>query len=398
MKVLLENFLSLSLLQVVGYILPLLTLPYIAKVIGVAYFGEIAFASAVIVFFQTLVDYGYNYTGVRDISRIRENKEEVSKVYSTIFFSKLILMVLGFIILVLLIFMIPEFERNRKILLFTFSIIPGYILYPEWLFQGLEKMKYSAILSTIIKLIFTLLIFIVVKSGNDYVYIPLINGAGFLIVGILAFFFIKRLGYSLVRVSVKEIIISLKGSTDMFISLILPNLYTNMSTIFLGNYWGRVSTGIFDAGNKFIGLSQQFTNVLSRAFYPYLARKLEKHSIFERISLILSLIISVGLYFLAPLIVSVFYNNDFVDAVIVIRIMSISPIFIFMMNAYGTNYLVLKGREHVLRNIVLVCSILGLGLSWILVKKYSFIGAAIAITSIWALRGLLTMYYAKRKI
>ena len=69
-KVLFENFISLSLLQVAGYIFPLITIPYLSRVIGVDKFGEIAFASAIITYFQTVSDWGFNYTATRDVAKI----------------------------------------------------------------------------------------------------------------------------------------------------------------------------------------------------------------------------------------------------------------------------------------------------------------------------------------
>lgn len=394
-KVLLENFLSLSLLRVVGYILPFVTLPYLAKTIGANKFGEIAFAGAVIVFFQTFVDYGFNYTGIRDISRIKDNKKEVSLVLSKIILARTLLMTVGGLILLACIFIFPDFKSNIKILFFTFLLIPGYIMYPEWFFQALEKMKFSAVFSTIIKIIFTISIFSLVKKEEDYLYIPLINAVGFLIVGVFSLITIYRMGYRFYFVSIKEVMKVIVESTNMFISLILPNLYTNMSIIFLSSTWGKGVTGIFDAGYKFVGVSQQITNVLSRTFYPFLARRIDKHGFYEKVSFTVSSIITLILFFGAPLIVDILLTPEFNEAVTVIRIMSIAPIFLFMMNAYGTNYLVLKGKEHVLRNIVIVCSVFGLLFSWYMVSKYSFKGAAIAITVVWGIRGCLTWYYAR---
>ena len=75
--------------------------------------------------------------------------------------------------------------------------------------------------------------------------------------------------------------------------------------------------------------------------------------------------------------------------------MSMAPFFLFLMNTYGTNYLVLKGREDVLRNIIIVCSIVGFILTWVVVRNYGYIGAAITVVGVWGVRGLLTWYFAK---
>lgn len=396
-KVLLENFISLSLLQVVGYILPLITLPYIAKTVGVENFGALAFASSVIVFFQTLTDYGFNYTGIRDTARVRDDKIKTSFIFSRIVFSRFLLTILGFIILILLIELVPQLHKNYKLLLYTFLLVPGYSLYPEWFFQAIEKMKYSAILSTIIKIIFTISIFVFIKEEDDYIYIPIINAIGFFVVGLCAFYLIIfKYEYKIVKVKFSDLYLTIKDSTNVFISLILPNLYTNMSVIFLEKFWGKSHTGLFDAGNKFIGISQQITNVLSRTFYPLLSRRIDKHKLYELISFSVSIVIACVLFFSAEFIVDFFYGKTFNDTVTVIKIMAISPIFIFMMNAYGTNYLVIKGKENVLRNIVTICSLFGFVLTYILVTRYSFIGASIAITTVWGIRGVTTLYYAKK--
>lgn len=80
-KVLLENFFYLTLLQVSCYIFPIFTFPYLARVLGVEYFGRIAFALIVIGYFQTFVDWGFNFSSARDIARNREDVQKVSEIF-----------------------------------------------------------------------------------------------------------------------------------------------------------------------------------------------------------------------------------------------------------------------------------------------------------------------------
>lgn len=182
----------------------------------------------------------------------------------------------------------------------------------------------------------------------------------------------------------------------MFISLIIPNLYTNMSTVFLGTFWNQGVTGIFNAGYRFISFTDVIIEVFSRTFYPFLARRMDKHTFYSRIAIWLGLLLSVALFVMAPFIVNFFYEEEFYEATYVIRIMSCSPLFFAIMNVYGTNYLVLKGKENILRNIIILCSLIGIVLSYSLISRYAYIGAAITITSIWFIRSFLTFYYAKR--
>lgn len=396
-KILSANFASLSLLKIAGYIFPLITLPYLARVIGVDMFGELAFASAIIVYFETLVDFGFNYTATRDVAKNRDNIDYVSKIFSTVLITRILLMLLSFIILNICIYTIPIFFEKRMILWYTFLYIPGQLLFPEWFFQAVEQMKYITIINLFSKLLFTVLVFIVIKEKSDYIYQPMLNAFGFLLSGIIAMNLInKKFKLKFSIPSLKEISISFSGSWNMFISLFFPNLYTNFSIILLRNYSGEIATGIFASGYRFVGLLDQLTQVLSRTFYPFLARRLDKHSLYVKISFTLSLLAGLILFFGAEILVKIFYTSDFAGAVLIIRIMSISPLFLFLMNTYGTNYLVLAGKENILRNIIIFCSIGGFLLTWLTVINYSSIGVAITIVVVWGIRGLLTWFYANR--
>jgi PST family polysaccharide transporter len=394
-KILAENFISLSALKVLGYVFPLITLPYLARVIGVDKFGEIAFALAVVVYFQTFVDFGFNYTAVRDIARIRGDKNGVSRIFSTIIVTKIILMVFSFLVLLICIYLIPSFKENRLILLLTFLYIPGYILFPDWFFQAMEEMKYITLLNLLAKLLFTSLIFVFIKEKSDYILQPILTALGYFISGIISIpLIIKKYKVTFSVPSFYEITQAIKGSWNMFISLFLPNLYTNFSVILLKMYSGMTATGIYSSGSKFIDLVDQLSLVLSRTFYPFLARRLDKHGIYVVISFLISIFAGLCLFFGADLLVSIFYTSEFSAAVKVLKIMAISPVFLFLMNTFGPNYLVLIGKENILRNIIAFCSVGGFIISWIIVPKYSYIGVAITLTVVWGVRGLITWYYS----
>ena len=154
-KILILNFASLSLLKLMGYLFPLITLPYLSRIIGPAGFGEIAFATAIMIYFETITDFGFNYTATRDIARNKNNIKEVSKIFSNVLYSKIILMLISALVLILCIEFIPFLKEKRLLLWLTFLYIPGHILFPDWFFQAQEKMVYITILNFISKLIFT---------------------------------------------------------------------------------------------------------------------------------------------------------------------------------------------------------------------------------------------------
>lgn len=396
-KILAKNFLFLSLLKGVSLVVPLITLPYLTRVIGVEKFGILAFTSAIMIFIETITNWGFDFTAVRDVAKNRGNKEIVSQIVSEVLFSKLVIMLISFLVLVSAIYMIDSLKRYSVVLVFTFLYIPGHILFPDWLFQAYEDMKYITLLNVLSKIIFTVLIFVVIRDSSDYLYQPLLTACGYIVSGIIALYIIvHKYGVHLYKPTFRCMFCRLKNSTNMFISLILPNLYTNLSTILLSTNYGATATGIYAGGQRFQSIVDQLTQVLSRTFFPFLARNIDKHYLYVRISGMVSIMSCLLLFFGANLITDLFYTSEFNESATVLRIFAISPFFLFLMNAYGTNYLVIVGKENILRNIIVLCSVLGCLLTWIFTLRYGYIGAASTITIVWGIRGLLTYYFSHK--
>ena len=395
-KVLAQNFAYLTLLQIAGYVFPLVTMPYLAHVIGVEGFGKIAFASAIMVWLQTIADWGFNFTATRDVAQNREDSQKVSEIFSNVLWARCALMLISFFFLVLLVIAFPKFRDNIDILLVSFLMVPGHILFPDWFFQAMERMKYITILNVVSKLFFTVAVFVFIKEKSDYILQPLFTSLGFVVSGVIAFYYILvKWQVKLLKPSLGNIVLTIRKSTDVFLNNLMPNLYNSFSMVLLGFFGGEVANGKLDAGTKFVNIAQQFLSVLSRAFFPFLSRKLDKHQFYARVNLALSLCMSLLLFLFAPLIIDWFFTDEFVDSIIVLRIMSISIVFLALTNIYGTNYMIIAGYERQLRNITMVVSIIGFALSFPLIYYWGFIGAAITVTMTRGLLGFGIMFRVK---
>lgn len=395
-KTLVSNFGYLSLLQVAGYVFPLITMPYLARVIGPEGFGKIAFASAVVVWAQTISDWGFNFTATRDVAQNREDPQKVSEIFSNVLWARCVLMLLSFLFLLLLVISFPKFRENIDVLLVSFLMIPGQIFFPDWFFQAMERMRYITILNVVSKLFFTIAVFIFIKDKNDYILQPLLTSLGFVVSGVIAFYYILvKWKVKLLKPSLKKIELTIRKSTDVFLNNLMPNLYNSFSTVLLGVFGGDIANGKLDAGTKFINIAQQFMSVLSRAFFPFLSRNLSKHYIYARINIALSLSMSALLFLFAPWIIDWFFTAEFTDSVVVLRIMSISIFFLALSNIYGTNYMIIAGYERQLRNTTTIVSIIGFVLSFPLIYFWGFIGAAITVTLTRGLLGVSIMLRAK---
>jgi len=390
------NFMWLSALQVAGYVFPLITMPYLARVIGVEGFGKIAFASAIMIWIQTIADWGFNLTATRDVAQNRDNPQRVSEIFSNVLWARCFLMLLSFVVLVLLILIVPKFREESSVILVTFLMIPGHILFPDWFFQAIEKMKYITILNVLMKFLFTVAVFAFVKTPEDYILQPLLTSLGYVVCGIIALYIIfGKWKIKLLKPTRRAVWHAIKGSTDVFINNLAPNLYNSFSVMLLGFYGGGVANGIYDGGNKFFTICNNLLHVVSRAFFPFLSRKPQNHKSFTYIIISVSILMFVALYMLAPWLVKIMLSPEFSDSVIVLRILALSLFALAVSTSYGSCYLIIIHRADVLRKVTVISSLIGFVIAWPMVYNLSFIGAALTVTITRIILATLTYLAAK---
>lgn len=396
-KTVFANFGYLSLLQVAGYVFPLISMPYLARVIGADGFGKIAFASAIVVWIQTISDWGFNLTATRDVAQNRDNKELVSRIFSNVLWARSVLTLLSGIILLLVVLLVPYLRENADIIFVTFLLVPGYILFPEWFFQAIEKMKYTTFFNLFLKLVFTVAVFVFIHKREDYLIQPLLTTIGYLLCGMGALYLIfKRWGYTLYKPQGTEILKTIRNSTDVFINNLMPNLYNSFSVMLLGFFGGSTANGIYDGGNRFPVIFYQFQSVLSRAFYPFLSRRPDKHSFYAKLNIVSAFIGAVFLILLSPLVIKIMLGDEFEKSVVVMQILSFSVVFLAMDYTYGTNFLIINHKEKPLRNLTFVSSIIGMSVAIPLVYYFSYIGAAITVLLCRGMLGAGSYILAKK--
>ncbi len=396
-KTIFTNFTYLFLLQIASYVFPLITIPYLATTIGAEGYGKISFAAAIMAWIITITDWGFNYTATRDVARNRDNKEVISGIFSTVLWSRILLTCISFILLLIITFLIPKLRDNYSIILVSFLMIPGHICFPQWFFQAIEKMRFISILNVVAKLIFTLSVFIFIKEKEDYILQPLITSLGYIVSGVISLYIIiVKWDIKVHKFNIKECIRTIKGSTDVFINNLMPNLYNSLSVVLLGFFGGSVANGIFDAANRIESIIQSFFNIISRCFFPFLARRSDKFTLYERFNLGLSLFVTIVLYIAAPFIINILYTEEFIESINILRILSLSILFATLINTYGVNYLLIHGYERILRNITTVSSVIGLIIGSFLIYKYNVIGTALTIVITRGILGISIMIAAKK--
>ena len=395
-KSLISNFSWLVVLKIAGYLFPLITVPYLAEVIGVSGFGKISFASAVTLWVMTITNWGFLYTATRDVARCRDDIEKVSDIYSDVLWSRLLVMVVCFAVILPFVLWIPNLRAEALLLFFSLLSVPGHVLFPDWFFQAMEKMKYITIFNFFIRLIFTLAIFVFIKEKDDYILQPLFLSMGFFFSGVLAqFIVIRKWKVQLKGFSLGRVWNSLRKGLDIFVAEFMPNLYNSFSQLLLARFSGFSANGIYDAGNKFFFLSNQFFGLLSQTFFPVLSRNENGHRFYVRLSMPLSVLVALLLWIGAPYLIDWLYTDEFSEAVGVLRVLALSFPFLSLTNVYGTNRMVLSGMETKYRQIVLWVSSFGFLSSFFVVYYFGFMGVAYLLLLVRMVMGMWIYFSAR---
>ncbi len=397
-KKLLKNFSYLSILEMTTHLFPLLTTPYLARVVGVNGFGCLAVGVATVAYFQSFTNYGFVYTSVRDAARCRENIEDFSKVVCTTLYSKTVLMLISYCLIFIGTLLIPFFRDNSAVIWCTALLLPGHVFNPDWIFQSLEDMKFITVRNLLSKVLFTVLIFVFIKSPDDYLWQPVLTAFGMLVPSVWGLVVLKRrFGLKLIIPSLKETLKKIGDGFNMFVTVFLPTVYTNLNVLLLSSYNGKEATGLYSGGVKFTSIAYSLFQLLSRTFFPFFARRMDAHKTYVKFSLGLSFIISLLLFLLARQIVLLFLGDEFEGTVDVLRIVAFTPIAMSLMNSYGVNYLVLVGKENLMRNIIVFVAIVGIVFGALGAIYYSYIGVAFASLITQFLRASLITYFAKNQ-
>ncbi|MDY5738291.1 MAG: flippase [Candidatus Onthomorpha sp.] len=395
-RTLVANFGYLSLLQVASYVFPLITMPYLARVIGAEGFGKIAFAAAIMVWFQTIADWGFCYTATRDVAKNRDDKEKVSEIFSNVLWARILLMFVSFVVLSVCVLIIPKLRENADVIMISFLMIPGHIMFPDWFFQAMERMKYITILNIVSKTLFTVAIFLFIKERQDYILQPLFTSLGFVISGIIAMYYILVKWKIRLRISsFKTVLRTIKSSTDVFINNIVRNFYNSFSVILLGFLFGSIANGILDAGRRFINIAESLLSVVSRVFFPFVARRGDKHCMYAKIHITISVMMSIVLFVFAPILIDLFFTEEFKDATKILRLMSIIIPFSALYNVYSINWMIVNGFEKQSRNITVFSSLIGFVIAYPLIKSFSYYGVGLILIIVYLLLGGLSFLFYK---
>ncbi|MCH9814124.1 MAG: oligosaccharide flippase family protein [Epsilonproteobacteria bacterium] len=334
---------------------------------GIDGFGLYSFIFYVIWLGVVFSDYGFDLSATKQIALHNENRQKLDEIFSAVLIIKLTISMLFLGVLTLLIFIVERFSENALLYYLAFGFVIGQAIFPVWFYQGIEKMRYITIFNAISKFIFTLLIFLFVKSIDDLYLVFVFNALGSIFAGLIALYIAKKqFNITLKLQSFSTLMYYLKDGWYIFTSRIAVELYTSVNIIILGFFVNNTVLGYFSIVEKIIRALGNILEPLTRATYPYLNKVYQDSKVaFYKKNMQLSMLIFI---IMAPLsyIVNVYgveilslISGDVPDSNMVHLLYIFS--FLLVIYLYGsqfTNVLVTVGESKLLNKIVIVAVII----------------------------------------
>jgi PST family polysaccharide transporter len=388
-KHLIRNYFSLTLLNALSFIMPLITLPYLVRVIGPEKYGSISFAIVIIQYIILISNYGFSLSATRLISQKRKELEEISEIFTGVIFIRIIIALILTIILISCVFLVPKLYDERFLYFFALGIILGDIFIPTWFFQGLEKMQFITIVNFTSKIVFTILIFFFVNNIDDYPKVMILNSLGYLVAGIVSIFIvIKFFKVKLKFPSKKKIIFLIKDGWYIFLSTININLYRNANIFILGIMTNDTIVGYYSSAEKIVKAVQSIFTPISDTLFPYLSHKFSNQALSEskqnllKISkyyFIILICLSVFLFVFSRFIVLNYLGINFIESVKDLKILSWIILFGCFNYLLGIIGLINIGEQHKFALFVFIAGIVNIAISIIFIPLLKDLGTSIGM-------------------
>ena len=270
---LLKNTVMLTVLQLSTYALALITVPYQTRVLGPEVYGVLGVATAVMVYFQLVCDFGFLLSATEDASLHREDTAYLSRLMTSVTLCKLVLAAISAVVLFALCQLTRWRDKTGLFFLFFLSTVFTSLM-PDYLYRGLEKMTAITVRTVCIRAFFALCIFLFLKKPEDLWVIPVLNIIGNGIAAAAAYFDLsRRFSIRFCPVKRTQTLSTMKQSSVFFLSRIATTAYTALNTIILDIISASgAATGYYTASDKLITTGRNLLSPISDSLYPYMAK------------------------------------------------------------------------------------------------------------------------------
>ncbi|QIK52865.1 oligosaccharide flippase family protein [Dysgonomonas sp. HDW5B] len=345
-----ENFSYLSLLQIFNLLVPLITYPYLIRVVGPEMYGTVVFAQSIIGYFSLVIEFGFNISGTKSISENVHDTRKISEVVSSILLLKLILWIICLGVLALCMWMLPVMREHKILYLFAFTFTFNEFLFPQFFFQGIEKLKYVTFINVFTRSIFLVLVFFVIKDQSDYFKIPLLNGLGAFIGGMIALYIVfvkEKIRFVLPSIQIMKTYFL--ESFTIFSTKLSYNLRDKTVIVLVGILFTKTVVAYYDLAMKLVGLFTSLYQTVPVAVLPRLIKN-RNHSFSKlvfRATIFVGVLYSLLIFIFSKQIVLFLGGEELAPAIPYVILLTISATF-FAVNTLLNYYLIINSDKNIM--------------------------------------------------
>lgn len=386
-KTLTRNVLSLGIVQVANYVLPLLSIPIISRILGPDKFGVINFAGAFVAYFTLIISYGFDLTATRKIAQDPFNEHKRSTIFSEVFYAKCLLFLFSTLVFTVSLFIVPELRSEVTVSVFSFLLCLATLFTQNWIFQAMQDLSKIALFNLISKLLFTIGIIVVIRQKEDYIWQPLLFSAVQIGVALASFLWaMKKYKIRFTKVPLSRCLVLLSEEKTVFFSFVVVSLYTTTNTVILGLYESAEQVGYYTAGQRLIITAQTVLTIpLAQALYPFIGKAFgeSKELGLKLAQKILPIIIlftgvaSLLMYLLGPYVLNLFYGDKFDAAIPVFQLLVFIPLIIAMSDVFGIQIMLNLKMDKYFFRITALGAVLSLCLNLLILPRWGYMGTAI---------------------
>lgn len=382
-----KSMISLLFVQGSNYLIPLLTLPYLSRVLGVEGFGIYGLTLSTIQYFVMLIDFGFNLSATKKIADVQHDKKKISIVFYETMIAKVILCLVSIVIIVILVSINLD-NVFSSTLYYSIIMLVGTVLLPMWFFQGIEKIPVLSFLMVMTKLASLPFFFLFVKDSTDIGIAIFIQSSTNFIVGLFAIFYIIK-NKLLININFKELGIykSIHEASPIFLASFAISLYTMSTTIIISLSSNITEVGLFSAADRLKGAVLGVFFIMGNVIYPrvnklLITNKKEAYRIIRATFIIqgaLSIAIITFIFIFNKEIVSIFYSDEYKESGIVLIILSFTVLLSVEAMVLGNYILLPHGYKKEYTILPMLVAVIHIPLCYFLSYKYGAIGGASSI-------------------
>ena len=382
---------------------PLITSMYIARILLSDGTGRVSAAQNTTSYFILLAALGLPTYGIREVSKSRNKKEDLDKVFSELFYINFISTTIALVSYVMIVLFVGDYQKDIYLYLSTGLVLIFNYINVEWFFQGEEDFKYITVRSLIVKIIIFIATILLVKSKNDYILFALLNSIGTSGNYILSIFHIRKYVHlQFKNLNFKRHIITL---LILAVGIFLSSIYNKIDISMLNAFSTEESIGLYSYAQRTVHVIITICITISGTFLPRLSfyYKNDRESFLKLIDLgykvlcLISIPCSVGLFIIAPEAMCLLYGKSFEAASTTIRILCFIIVIISFGNLFGYQLTICTENEKYQLPVYTAAAMLNCFLNYYLIPKYFQNGAAISsLASESVVAGVLSIIMIKK--